>query len=120
MNNSPASQHLTEEEIASLYRDWVISAEARGKVSSHYLLYWDRIYFNNYLPYLAYPLVFPRSLSHSGSRYSIQIFESFPGEWEKGLEQSSRISLSFRSYLDEKGKQRGIVLVKAALYKEII
>ena len=117
MNNSPA---LTQEEIASLYRDWVISAEARGKVSSHYLLYWDRIYFNNYLPYLAYPMVFPRSLSHNGSRYSIQIFESFPGEWEKGLEQSSRISLSFRSYLNGEGKTRGLVLVKAALYKEII
>ena len=117
MNNSPV---LTQEEITSLYRDWVISAEARGKVSSHYLLYWDRIYFNNYLPYLAYPLVFPRALSHSGSRYSIQIFESFPGEWLKGEEQSSRISLSFRSYLDEKGKTRGLVLVKAALYKEIV
>jgi hypothetical protein len=65
-------------------------------------------------------MVFPRALSHNGSRYSIQIFESFPGEWEKGLEQSSRISLSFRSYLNGEGKTRGLVLVKAALYKEII
>lgn len=111
---------LTAEEITSLHTDWIADPELVQNLDSYYLLYWDRIYFNNYLPYLPYPMVFPRSLSHNGSRFGIHIFESFPGEWEKGLEQSSRISLSFRSYLDSEGKKKGIVLVKAALYKEIV
>ena len=112
--------NISQDEMTSLYRDWVIHPQLAEDLDSYYLLYWDRIYFNNYLPYLSYPVVFPRSLQHNGQRYSIQIFESFPGEWEKGLEQSSRISLSFRSYLDSERKTHGIVLVKAALYKEII
>ena len=111
---------FTQEEITSLYREWTHSLSTLAKLETHYLLYWDRIYFNNYLPYFNPDIPVPRSLTHKGRRYSVYMFESYPGEWLKGEEQISRISLSFRGYVDSSGEKRGIVLVKAALYKEII
>lgn len=114
------SFQLTQEEITSLYRDWIVDPELVQNLETYYLLYWDRIYFNNYVPYFNPSTPVPRSFQHNGIRYSIHFFESCPGEWAKGEEQISRISLSFRGYVDSSGEKRGIVLVKAALYKEIV
>lgn len=111
---------MNEFELDAIYLDWILPVSTISKLTSHYLLYWDRIYFNNYLPYFNHPITFPRAMTHNGIRYSVRSFETFPGEWAKGEEQSSRISLSFRHWKDKKGNLRGIVLIKAAIYKEII
>lgn len=118
--NTQSINQLQQEEITSLHTEWVIPNDTREKLTSHYLLYWDRIYFNNYLPYYCPNSCMKRAMTHNGSRYVVSGFESFPGEWEKGLEQSSRVSLSFRAFKDSNGKIHGVVLVKAALYKEIL
>jgi len=114
------NSELTSEQITILYKEWALESPLVQDLSSYYLLYWDRIYFNNYIPYIEYPQTFPRSMTHNGIRYFIQIFESYPGEWNLGLEQSSRISLSFRSGIDQDGMRKSVVLIKAATRSDIV